>query len=116
MFQPRHQHFIAGLEVRPPPTIGDQINALGDAAYPDDLAGLGAIDKLGSGFTGRFKLRGSAIAQGVRAAVRGVQSNTQNPIRSKVTSFLDGIPMVALVFGQRSQEIAARPNGNETAE
>jgi len=32
--------------------------------------------------------------QGVRAAVRGVQGNTQNPVRAKVTSFLDGVPMV----------------------
>jgi len=32
--------------------------------------------------------------QGVRAAVRGVQSNAQNPIRAKVTSFIDGIPVL----------------------
>ena len=32
--------------------------------------------------------------QGVRASVRGVQSNAQNPIRAKVTSFIDGIPVL----------------------
>ncbi len=32
--------------------------------------------------------------QGVRAAVRGVQSEAQNPVRAKVTSFIDGVPIL----------------------
>ena len=32
--------------------------------------------------------------QGVRASVRGVQSDAQNPIRAKVTSFIDGVPVL----------------------
>ena len=32
--------------------------------------------------------------QGARASVRGVQSNAQNPIRAKITSFVDGIPVL----------------------
>lgn len=32
--------------------------------------------------------------QGVRSSVRGVQSNAQNPVRAKVTSFIDGIPVL----------------------
>lgn len=43
--------------------------------------------------------------QGVRAAVRGVQAEAQNPVRAKVTSFIDGVPMLGQIGSLQFQGV-----------
>ena len=69
MLHPRDQHLIAGLEHRPAPGLGDEIDALGAALRQHDFPAVRGVDEVLEQRARPFVRTRSALAQEVRGPV-----------------------------------------------
>ncbi len=69
VFQPRQQHFVAGLQVRPPVGLRHQVDPVGRSGRQDDGLGVGRIDEARGLGAGALVRLGRALAQQMRGAM-----------------------------------------------
>ncbi len=69
MLQAGDQDLVAGLEARPPISLGDQIDGLCGATHKDDLARGASIDELPDSLPGSLERLGRRLAERMDAPV-----------------------------------------------